>query len=223
MNTSINTRKLTTMALMAALSVVLVFLIHFPIFPQAPFLEYDPADIPILIVTFSCGPLAGLAVTVVAALVQGFTVSAQSGVYGIIMHIISTGSYVLTAGLIYRAMHSQIGAGIAVVCGVIISAAFMIGANLIITPIFMGAPVEVIKGMLLPVIIPFNLIKSGTNGALTMMLYKSVRTVLDKSRLLPVSENSGAKASKTNIIVLIASLLVLVLCVVLILVIRGRA
>ena len=79
MNTRFETRKLTTMAIMAALSVVLVFLIHFPILPQAAFLEYDPADIPILITAFAYGPLAGLAVTLVAAIVQGLTVSAQSG------------------------------------------------------------------------------------------------------------------------------------------------
>ena len=40
-------RKLVTMAMLAALSIVLVYVIHFPIFPAASFLEYDPADIPI--------------------------------------------------------------------------------------------------------------------------------------------------------------------------------
>ena len=46
-------RKLVTMAMLAALSIVLVYVIHFPIFPAASFLEYDPADIPILIGTFA--------------------------------------------------------------------------------------------------------------------------------------------------------------------------
>jgi len=39
-----NTRKLTTMAILTALSVCFVALIHFPIFPAVAFLEYDPAD-----------------------------------------------------------------------------------------------------------------------------------------------------------------------------------
>ena len=34
-------RKLVTMAMLAALSIVLVYVIHFPIFPAASFLEYD--------------------------------------------------------------------------------------------------------------------------------------------------------------------------------------
>ena len=60
-------RKLVTMAMLAALSIVLVYVIHFPIFPAASFLEYDPADIPILIGTFAYGPLAGVLLTVVVS------------------------------------------------------------------------------------------------------------------------------------------------------------
>ena len=48
-----NTAKLAKMAMLVAISIVLVYLIHFPIFPAAAFLEYDPADIPILIGTFA--------------------------------------------------------------------------------------------------------------------------------------------------------------------------
>ena len=39
-------KKLAVMAMLVALSIVLVWLIHFPIFAVVPFLEYDPADIP---------------------------------------------------------------------------------------------------------------------------------------------------------------------------------
>jgi len=185
MNTDGKTRKLTTMGIMAGLSVALVFFIHFPIFPSAAFLEYDPADIPILIVTFAYGPLAGLLVTAVAAVVQGITVSAQGGAYGILMHIISTGSYVLTAGLIYRTKHSRSGAGIALICGVLVSAALMAAANLIITPLYMAnenlpaaVATDIVKSMLIPVIIPFNLIKAGANGAITFILYKPISKLI---------------------------------------------
>ena len=49
-------------ALMTAMSLVLMLLIRIP-FPLAPFLVYDPADIPIYICTFAFGPGAGLAIT----------------------------------------------------------------------------------------------------------------------------------------------------------------
>ena len=94
--------KLAKMAMLVAISIVLVMVIHFPIFPMVAFLEYDPADIPILIGTFAFGPGAGILLTVVVSLLQGLTVSAGSGVYGIIMHILATTTLATTAGLIYR-------------------------------------------------------------------------------------------------------------------------
>ena len=79
--------RLAKMAMLVAISIVLVMIIHFPIFPAVSFLEYDPADIPILIGTFAFGPVAGILLTVITSLIQGFTVSMASGAYGIIMHI----------------------------------------------------------------------------------------------------------------------------------------
>lgn len=89
-NTNLKLGRLAKLGLLAALSIVLVFFIHFPIFPTAKFLEYDPADIPIMIATFAFGPWYGLMTTIVVAVVQGLTVSASGGIYGIIMHIIAT-------------------------------------------------------------------------------------------------------------------------------------
>ena len=162
------------MAMFVAISIVLVWLIHFPIFPSAAYLEYDPADIPILIGTFAYGPLAGIVLTVIAAGIQGFTVSAASGVYGIIMHVLATGSLVITAGLIYRYKKTRAGAAIGILAGGAVMAAVMCIANLIVTPHFLGAPVEAVKAILLPIIVPFNLIKVGINGAVTFLIYKTV-------------------------------------------------
>ena len=83
-NTNLKLGRLAKLGLLAALSIVLVFFIHFPIFPTAKFLEYDPADIPIMIATFAFGPWYGLMTTIVVAVVQGLTVSASGGIYGIL-------------------------------------------------------------------------------------------------------------------------------------------
>lgn len=80
-NRRISTRQLVSMAMLGAISIVLVAVIHFPLIPAAAFLEYDPADIPILICAFAYGPLAGLLLTVVVCFIQGFTVSAQERHY----------------------------------------------------------------------------------------------------------------------------------------------
>lgn len=167
------TKQIAVMAMLVALSVVMVSLLHFPIFPAATFLEYDPADIPILIGAFAYGPLAGVVLTVVASLIQGFTVSAGSGLYGIIMHIIATTTLVLVASGIYRTKHTRVGAVIGLVCGTLAMGMVMVIANYFITPLF-GLPQEVVNAMLLPVILPFNLLKAGINSIVTFLVYKVI-------------------------------------------------
>ena len=173
-NKKISTRQLVSMAMLGAISIVLVSAIHFPLIPAAAFLEYDPADIPILICAFAYGPMAGLLLTVVVSFIQGMTVSAQSGIIGIIMHIFATGFCVLVAGNIYKKNKTKKTAVIALICGAIVQTLAMIVMNMIFTPLFMGAPLEVVMSMMVPAIIPFNGLKAGINCAITFFLYKSI-------------------------------------------------
>ncbi len=169
-------RKLTALAMLCALSIILVTLIHFPIFPSANFLEYDPADIPIFIGTFTFGTVTGLVITLVTCIIQGVTGSAQSGVYGIIMHFIATGTFVAVSGLIYQRNKTKKSAVIALICGAVAWTLIMIPANLIVTPLFMGASDMVMS--LMPLIILFNIIKSGVNAVITFAIYKYISGAL---------------------------------------------
>ena len=174
MDRSSQLRKLTTMGMMAAVSIILVYLIHFPIFPAASFLEYDPADIPIFICTFLYGPLSGFILTVIVSFIQGFTVSAQSGIIGVMMHIFATGSFTIVAGNIYKRNRSKKTAVIALIIGSIVMVIMMCIWNLIFTPIFMGTPRDAVLKMLVPIIIPFNAIKAGVNSFVTFLIYKKI-------------------------------------------------
>ena len=171
------TKKMVTMAMMVAISVALVYLIHFPIMPMVPFLEYDQADIPILIGTFAFGPAAGLILTFVTAIVQGVTVSAGSGFYGILMHIIATSALVLVAGTVYYSRKTRLTALIGLLAGMAVMALVMIPANMIITPAFMGVPTGTVWS-LMPFIIAFNIIKAGINGIVTFYIYKRISNFL---------------------------------------------
>lgn len=166
--------NLVQMALLAAVSVVLVYAVRFPIFPAASFLEYEPGDITLIMGAFLYGPFAGLALTGVVCIVQGLTVSAASGIVGIVMHFLATGSFVVVAGLIYRWKKTLAGSIAASVAGIIVMVSTMALWNLIFTPIFMGAPRQAVIDMMLPVIIPFNLIKAGVNSVIAFILFKSV-------------------------------------------------
>ncbi len=185
------TKKLTTMAMLVAISVVLLYLVRFPIFPAASFLEYDPADIPILVGTLLYGPTAGLILTVVASVIQGFTVSAASGWIGVLMHIFATGTMVLVAGNIYKLTKSRLGGAVGLFAGTIAMTAVMVAWNLIFTPIFMGAPREAVEAMIMPIIVPFNLIKGGVNCAVTFFVYKSISRLVGAEQL--TSPKNGGK------------------------------
>ncbi len=167
------TKKLTTIAMLTAISAVLITLVHFPLFPAAPFLQYDPADVAILIGTFAFGPLAGICITVVASAIQAFLLGGD-GIYGFLMHVVASGTLALVAGLIYRALHTRTGALVALLAGTLAMGFTMMAANHFITPYFMGAPTEVVDAMLVSVILPFNLLKAGINSIVTFLVYKTV-------------------------------------------------
>ncbi len=180
-NRKMSTKVMVSLAMLGAISIVLVAAIHFPLIPAAAFLEYDPADIPILIGTFAFGPVAGLLLAIVVSIVQGLTVSAGSGIIGIVMHIFATGGCAFVAGSIYRRNKTRKNAVLALVAGALVQTVAMIIMNMIFTPLFMGQPLEVIISMLVPVIIPFNLLKAGINGVMTFLLYKSISHLLKGS------------------------------------------
>jgi len=173
-----NVKKLATMGVLAALSIALMIWIKFPIIPAAPYLIYEPADVPILIGTFLFGPLSGLMIMVIVAGIQALM--SPDGVIGFIMHVAATGAFVIVAGLIYRKFHDRKGAIVGLICGTLAMTLIMVPVNLIIQPNFYGVPLETVKSLLIPAIIPFNLIKAGLNSVVTFIVYKSISKVVHK-------------------------------------------
>lgn len=167
------TRKLTTIAMLSAVAAVLITLVHFPLFPSAAFLQYDPADVAILIGGFAYGPVAGVIITVLASFIEAFILG-QDGVYGFLMHVIASGAMVTVAAVVYRFRHTRMGGLIALAAGTLTRGLIMMPANHFITPYFMGAPTAVVDAMLLPTILPFNLLVGIINSAITFAVYKTV-------------------------------------------------
>ncbi|MBO7326762.1 MAG: tRNA (adenosine(37)-N6)-threonylcarbamoyltransferase complex ATPase subunit type 1 TsaE [Clostridia bacterium] len=166
------TRKLCGMAVLTALAVVLSCTVHIPYFGAA-FLEYSPSDVPVLIASFMYGPVWGLVITAIVSLIQGLTVSAGSGWIGIAMNFLSTGIFVLSAGLIYKFKHDIKGATIGLVVGFVCGVVSMILWNILITPLYMNVPRETVLAMIPTVFLPFNVLKYAGNAAMTFSLYKA--------------------------------------------------
>ena len=186
----INVRWLTTMGMLAAIGIVLVAFIEVPLFPAAPFLKYDPADIPILIGTMLYGPLSGVILTIIVSFVQSFMIHGSGGPIGFVMHVIATGAMTIVLGNIFmRSKKTRVNAAVALTFGALAMTIAMIGMNLVLTPIFMNTPIDAVLKILVPVIIPFNLIKAGINSVVTFVLYRFVKTLIGHDFSYPMGNS----------------------------------
>lgn len=173
-----DTKKLVRIAVLSALSIVLVMYVKFPIIPSAPFLEYEPGDVPMLIGAFMYGPLTGLLMTIIVSTIQAFTVSAAAGWVGLVMHVIATGTLVVVSGAIYRKFHTLKGAFAALAAGAISMTLVMIPSNLFFTVRFYGIPHDAVVAMLPTAVLPFNIIKSFANSIIVLVVYKPLSRFL---------------------------------------------
>lgn len=169
-NTRKRILKMVQMAMLIAISLVLMMLIRFPIFPAAPFLQYDMADVPVLIGTLLFGPLSGLLILLIEAFLQAFLL-AGDGWVGFLMHFFAQGVMVLIVGAIYKKWHNIRGLVVGLVLGTLGATAMMVPLNYIFTVHFYGVPLEALNDLMLPAVIPFNLIKMGVNCLIAGLVF----------------------------------------------------
>ena len=175
-NTSASNKVIKTaiMAMLTALSVVSVYALRLPLIPAAPFLEYDAADIPVLIGSMLLGPVSGIVTLLAVCAIQALTVSASSGWIGFVMHLIASGVLVLISSTVYKKKPTSGGLVLGLVLGSLAMTAVMIPLNLVFTGIFLGAGTKAVAQMLIPAIIPFNLLKAGINSAVTFAVFTPI-------------------------------------------------
>lgn len=211
------TRKLVTLAMLSAIAYLVMFLFRIPI---VLFLKYDPKDAIIAIAGFLYGPVSAVLVSAVVSAVEMFTTSETAWI-GFIMNMLSTCAFVCPAAYLYSRKRTIRRAAIGLGIGVALMTVTMVLWNYIMTPIYMGYPREAVAELLLPVFVPFNLLKAGLNTALTLLLYKPVNTALRRTGLLPPAPEGHGPVKKTSMGVTIAALVLLVTCILLVLVFMG--
>ena len=215
-----DTKRLTILAMLAAIAYVVMVFIRIP---AVSFLKYEPKDVILTITGFLFGPFDALVTIVLVALVEMFTVS-DTGPIGMLMNVISSASFVCVSAAIYRKHHTLKGALIGLITGVALTTGIMLLWNYLVTPFYQGVPRSVVAGMLVPVFLPFNLVKGTLNAAITMLLYKPVVQTLRKARLVPASSGSSSahkSGSKVSMLIAIVSSFVVITCVLLFLVMSG--
>lgn len=209
------TRKITTIGMLCAVTYVIMAVGRIPV---VLFLKYDPSDVIVTLGGLIWGPMTSCIVSVVVASVEMVTVS-STGILGCIMNIVQTVSFACTASAIYRKKRTMSGAVIGLSAGCITSVLLMMLWNYLITPLYMGYSREAVAELLLPVFLPFNLLKSVLNAALTFVLYKPVITALRKGGYAAMPEKESRR-QKRNGMTLLAVLLI-VTCVLIILAMNG--
>ena len=187
-----NTRKLTSVAMLAAVSTVLMFFsFNVPLMPS--FIKMDLSELPALIASFTFGPVAGVTVCLIKNLINVFFTT--TGGVGEISNFLLGSMFVAPAGFIYQKMRTKKGAMIASVIGAATMAVLSIFTNyFVVYPVYSNlmAPMKAIIGAyqainpnvetLLDALIWFNMpytfIKGMLSVVITMFIYKPLAPIL---------------------------------------------
>ena len=214
-NRSFTPKRMVMLALLAAIAYLMVTFIRIPV---VMFLKYEPKDVIITIGGFLFGPMASFVVSLLVSLIEMVTIS-DTGPIGAIMNLLSTCCFACTASIIYKKNRTMKGAVLALVVGTLFMTGAMLLWNWLITPLYMGYPRDAVAAMLVPVFLPFNLLKAGLNTAFVLFLYKPLVTALRKTGLIESREQTG---SGSRMGLSLVGILLLITCVLLLLAFQGK-
>lgn len=190
-----STNTMTKVAILSAISYILMFIaVPIPgIFPD--FLKIDISDLPAIFGGLSLGPVAGFAIVLIKNLFQAMTASTTAWI-GEFANLLIGGSYVIIVSLIYRQKRNLKGLIMGFVLGTI--AMILVGCltNYYMLLPFYGKimPMEAIinmgniinpnvtdlKTFVIWMIAPFNLFKAVLISLITLPLYKKMEALLKK-------------------------------------------
>lgn len=219
-------RKLTETAVGIAMFAALAYGVTFVFRIPVSFLTFDAKDAVITVASFVYGPIAGVVMSLLTALLELVTVSG-TGLYGFVMNFVSSAVFAATASGIYKLWRNPRGAVLGPILAVFTMTGAMLLMNIWITPIYMtiitGATVtqaEVIA--LIPTLLfPFNLAKGLLNAALAMLLYKPLSVALSRAGLVGRGEEKKSFSwNRTTLLISLAALLMIAVAVTLFLLLK---
>ena len=200
-------KKISVTALFCAIAFLMTFVFRF----KVGFLTFDLKDAVISVISLLYGPIYGVASAGVVAVLELLSVS-DTGLYGLIMNFISSATFAIACGSVYKFRRSFSGAIFAVVVSVISVTAIMMVANIFITPYYMGVETAEVIALIPTMLFPFNLCKSIVNAASLLIIYKPITNALKKTGLV-VANKTSYSFSKKSVILFVVSLAVLALAV----------
>ncbi|WP_231129407.1 ECF transporter S component [Bifidobacterium choloepi] len=167
-----STKRIAMYALFVALAMATSF-IEFPIFPAAPWLKYDPSGIVCLVAGFAFGPSAAAIVSVL-----GFLPHLFIDPWGTLMAVVVALGLSVPAAAVYRRHRSRAGAVAALAVGTVVALVAAIVCNLFVTPVYAHMTVAQVAAMIVPVLLPFNLLKFAIHDIVTFVIYKPISNLV---------------------------------------------
>lgn len=175
--------------------------------PMIAFLKYDPKDIVILISGMAFGPGITIMMTFITSFIEFITVS-DTGLVGLFMNILSTVAFSTLATIIYKRSPNNKGLIIGLVAGTILMTAVMVSWNYVITPFYLKIPQAEVVKMLIPIILPFNLIKASINSGIVYLIHKPVLKVFNNYNLINQNVNDQKSSNYIIAVILIVSAII---------------
>lgn len=188
-------RRAAYVGIFSAIAAVLMYL-EFPLPFAPPFYEIDFSEVPVLICSFSMGPVAGVVCEFVKVVLKLFLKGTTTAFVGDLANFVVGCSFILPASAVYFANKTKTGAIIGMGVGTAVMAVFGSLFNaLYLIPAFsvlFGKPLDVIVGMgtavnpairsvttlVLFAVVPFNLLKGAVVSLITFFLYKHIERLL---------------------------------------------
>ena len=205
------TKKMTTVGILCGMALVLALTLYIPIVPAVSFLKYEPKDVVMVVGGFIYGPTTVVLMSVIVSILEIFF--RAGNLLDVIMNVISTVAFAGTAALIYQKKHTKNGAVLGLTLGVVLTVILMMIWNYIVTPIYYQMPREAVVALMIPGLLPFNLIKYGMNAGITLVMYKPIVNVLRRFKM--VEGCSGKKDTQKGMVLLGLFVVLTLVCVIL--------
>ena len=195
MNKKNKTRNLVSIAMLAAVAVVLM-LFEFPLPFLPPFYKIDASELPVIIGAFAMGPWAGVLIELVKVLLNLLLDGTTTAFVGEFANFLIGCSYVVPASIVYYRKKSKKNAIVGLVIGTVACAVVgcLLNAYLLLPAyskafhmdiealIAMGtAANKAIDSMFTFVLFataPLNILKCGLVSIITMLIYKPISRIL---------------------------------------------
>lgn len=163
-------------SMFSVMSLILVFISNFSLFPVFPYLKADISDMPVYLAAIFSGAYSGVSVLLTVSIIRALLFS-SSGWIGAIMRLASVFLIIAIGASRRKPLPAKI---IILSLGVILSVIFKLMLNYFCWLNFFSIPEITIKSMLYSVVLPYNLIKTVLSLSLALLLNSKLKKYIKK-------------------------------------------